>query len=77
MPQVHGPVRDAANTCAVLIELNGASDNPLVFGDGDDAEYAILSGGNFHGAPLSVAATSWRRPWPSWARSARGGRPAG
>jgi histidine ammonia-lyase len=57
MPQVHGPVRDAAGYVrgVLMAELNGASDNPLVFGDGDGAEYAILSGGNFHGAPLSVA----------------------
>jgi histidine ammonia-lyase len=31
------------------IELNSATDNPLVFED------AILSGGNFHGAPLALA----------------------
>jgi histidine ammonia-lyase len=31
------------------IELNSATDNPLVF------ENAILSGGNFHGAPLALA----------------------
>jgi histidine ammonia-lyase len=31
------------------IELNSATDNPLVFGD------QVLSGGNFHGAPLALA----------------------
>jgi len=31
------------------IELNSATDNPLVFDD------AIVSGGNFHGAPLALA----------------------
>jgi histidine ammonia-lyase len=31
------------------IELNSATDNPLVFDD------AIISGGNFHGAPLALA----------------------
>ncbi len=61
MPQVHGPVRDAVEYVNRLltIELNGAEDNPLVFGAGDVGEgegYAILSGGNFHGAPISVAA---------------------
>jgi histidine ammonia-lyase len=48
-PQVHGAVRDAvAAACQVFaIELNSATDNPLVF-DED-----ILSGGNFHGEPLA------------------------
>ena len=52
MPQVHGAVRDAlAHTRAVLeIETGAATDNPLIFADGD-----ILSGGNFHGAPLALA----------------------
>ncbi len=61
MPQVHGPVRDAVEYVnhVLTIELNGAEDNPLVFGAGDVGEEessAILSGGNFHGAPISVAA---------------------
>ena len=49
MPQVHGPVRDAlAEARSVFeIELNSATDNPLVFGD------EILSGGNFHGESLA------------------------
>ena len=48
-PQVHGAVRDTvAAACQVFaIELNSATDNPLVF-DGE-----ILSGGNFHGEPLA------------------------
>jgi len=48
-PQVHGAVRDAlAEARRVFsIELNSATDNPLVFGD------EILSGGNFHGEPLA------------------------
>lgn len=48
-PQVHGAVRDTVATAAAVfaIELNSATDNPLVF-DGD-----ILSGGNFHGEPLA------------------------
>jgi histidine ammonia-lyase len=53
-PQVHGAARDAlAHVRRTLaIELNAATDNPMVFGaDGD-----ILSGGNFHGAPVAVAA---------------------
>jgi len=56
-PQVHGAVRDSlvhAREMA-LVELNSATDNPLVFvkegGAGD-----IISGGNFHGQPLAMAA---------------------
>jgi histidine ammonia-lyase len=56
-PQVHGAVRDSlvqAREMAV-VELNSATDNPLVFvkegGAGD-----IISGGNFHGQPLAMAA---------------------
>jgi histidine ammonia-lyase len=49
IPQVHGPVRDAlAEARRVFeIELNSATDNPLVFGE------EILSGGNFHGESLA------------------------
>jgi histidine ammonia-lyase len=49
-PQVHGAVRDAiAEARRVFqIELNSATDNPLVF----DEE--IISGGNFHGEPLAL-----------------------
>jgi len=49
VPQVHGAVRDAlAEARRVFsIELNSATDNPLVFGE------EILSGGNFHGEPLA------------------------
>jgi len=52
MPQVHGAVRDAlAHARAVLeTETGAATDNPLIFPEGD-----ILSGGNFHGAPLALA----------------------
>lgn len=51
IPQVHGAVWDTlAHARKVFeIELNSATDNPLVFED------AILSGGNFHGAPLALA----------------------
>lgn len=51
VPQVHGAVWDTlAHARRVFeIELNSATDNPLVFED------AILSGGNFHGAPLALA----------------------
>lgn len=50
IPQVHGAVWDTlAHAREVFeIELNSATDNPLVFED------AIVSGGNFHGAPLAL-----------------------
>jgi histidine ammonia-lyase len=50
VPQVHGAVRDAYDhACQVIeTEINSATDNPLVFPEGD-----ILSGGNFHGEPLA------------------------
>jgi histidine ammonia-lyase len=56
-PQVHGAVRDSLSQARELaqVELNSATDNPLVFvkedGGGD-----IISGGNFHGQPLAMAA---------------------
>ncbi len=62
LPQVHGAVRDAVAhlRSAVETELNSATDNPLVFDAAgvDDrasgtANAAVLSGGNFHGAPLA------------------------
>jgi histidine ammonia-lyase len=51
IPQVHGAVRDAMSYAHQVfsIELNSATDNPLIFDD------EILSGGNFHGAPLALA----------------------
>ncbi len=50
-PQVHGAGRDAlAQAERVLgIELNAATDNPMVFADG-----RVISGGNFHGAPIAA-----------------------
>ncbi len=52
MPQVHGAVRDALAQAQTTfeIETGSATDNPLVFAEGE-----ILSGGNFHGAPLALA----------------------
>jgi histidine ammonia-lyase len=52
-PQVHGAARDAfAHVRRILeIEVNAATDNPMVFADADD----IVSGGNFHGAPVGIA----------------------
>jgi histidine ammonia-lyase len=52
MPQVHGAARDALVELerVLSVELNAATDNPLVFPDGD-----VVSGGNFHGEPLAMA----------------------
>src|SRR3979411_2425683 len=59
-PQVHGAVRDALNSTSAVaeIELNSATDNPLVFvaPDGPDGTGDVISGGNFHGQPLAMAA---------------------
>jgi histidine ammonia-lyase len=60
MPQVHGAVRDVLeHVNGVLeIEAGSATDNPLVFPANyseDRDRGAVLSGGNFHGAPLSYA----------------------
>ena len=51
MPQVHGAVRGALAHCEdiLLIESASATDNPLVFAESGD----VVSGGNFHGAPLA------------------------
>jgi histidine ammonia-lyase len=52
MPQVHGAVRGALAHCEeiLLTESESATDNPLVFENGD-----VITGGNFHGAPLGLA----------------------
>jgi len=53
-PQVHGAAREALEFARRLteIEANAATDNPMVFAETGD----IVSGGNFHGAPVAVAA---------------------
>jgi histidine ammonia-lyase len=55
MPQVHGAARGAlAHVRDVIeVETGSATDNPLIFALEDGGE--ILSGGNFHGAPLALA----------------------
>jgi histidine ammonia-lyase len=65
VPQVHGAVRDALDyLCGVLdVELNSATDNPLVFPQGGAADATaaatggglVISGGNFHGEPVAIA----------------------
>ena len=59
-PQVHGAVRDALTQvrATLEVELNSATDNPLVFASGgaDGNSGEVISGGNFHGQPLAMAA---------------------
>jgi histidine ammonia-lyase len=52
-PQVHGACRDLLDyvEATVTVELNAATDNPLVLVD----EGQIVSAGNFHGQPLAFA----------------------
>jgi len=56
-PQVHGAVRDSLAQAREIaaVELNSATDNPLVFVR-DEKNGDIVSGGNFHGQPLAMAA---------------------
>jgi histidine ammonia-lyase len=53
-PQVMGPCLELLGTAGATLqrEANGVSDNPLVF----PQDGAILSGGNFHGEPVALAA---------------------
>jgi histidine ammonia-lyase len=53
-PQVHGSAREAIAFARRLvdIEANAATDNPMVFAETGE----IVSGGNFHGAPVALAA---------------------
>jgi histidine ammonia-lyase len=52
MPQVHGAVRNALRHARETLEIESgsATDNPLVFSDTGE----VLSGGNFHGAPVAL-----------------------
>lgn len=52
-PQVLGAARDVLSHVRRVIEteINSATDNPLIFVE----DKACLSGGNFHGQPISVA----------------------
>jgi len=53
IPQVLGTVKDAAAYVrkVIEIEINSATDNPLIFLEDKEC----LSGGNFHGQPISAA----------------------
>jgi histidine ammonia-lyase len=54
IPQVHGAVRDALAYVrrTLEIEVNSATDNPLIFAE----KKKILNCGNFHGEPVAFAA---------------------
>lgn len=53
IPQVHGAVRDGLSFVRKIldIEVNSATDNPLIFAD----QGKILNCGNFHGEPVAFA----------------------
>lgn len=53
IPQVHGASKDCFKYVKerVEIELNSATDNPLIFAD----EEEVISGGNFHGQPMALS----------------------
>jgi histidine ammonia-lyase len=54
VPQVHGASRDAVRHIeeVLRVEMGSVTDNPLVFPE----EGRVISGGNFHGQPLALAA---------------------
>jgi histidine ammonia-lyase len=54
IPQVHGAVRDGLGFVGSIVdvEINAATDNPMVFAETSE----LLSGGNFHGEPVALAA---------------------
>lgn len=56
MPQVQGVCRENLDYVKHLVEveINAATDNPLIFPKGD-GHYEFLSGGNFHGEPTGFA----------------------
>ncbi|MBD8036836.1 histidine ammonia-lyase [Solibacillus sp. A46] len=53
IPQIHGASWQVLNYVKekLEIEMNAATDNPLIFEDGD----VVISGGNFHGQPIAFA----------------------
>ena len=77
---MHGIVHDTIEFVKgiIRVEMNSATDNPLVFADREE----IISGGNFHGEyPAKVGlelsfswkltcrlSTTWRLPCRSWLR---------
>ncbi|MBZ6077808.1 HAL/PAL/TAL family ammonia-lyase [Microvirga puerhi] len=55
-PQVHGPAVEAVAYVERIIgtEINSATDNPLIFDDGEGG-YVSISGGHFHGQYVAQA----------------------
>ena len=55
-PQVHGPAIEAIEYAERIFstEINSATDNPLIFDDGDGG-YVSISGGHFHGQYMAQA----------------------
>ncbi|WP_134703163.1 histidine ammonia-lyase [Ammoniphilus sp. YIM 78166] len=53
IPQVHGAIQQVLAYVRekLLIEMNSATDNPLIFSDSGK----VISGGNFHGQPIAFA----------------------
>ncbi|MBC8589532.1 histidine ammonia-lyase [Wansuia hejianensis] len=53
IPQVHGASKDCFKYLKekIEIEMNAATDNPLIFTD----EEEVISGGNFHGQPMAIS----------------------
>ena len=50
-PQIHGPAYETLDFAEQVIrrEINAATDNPLLFSEGE-----VISGGNFHGEPVAL-----------------------
>lgn len=57
VPPVHGAARDALvfTRDVLTVEMNAVTDNPLVVGEADPETALVLSGANFHGAPVALA----------------------
>lgn len=53
LAQVHGASKDSFEYIKekIEIEMNAATDNPLIFTDEED----VISGGNFHGQPMAIS----------------------
>lgn len=53
LPQVHGASKDSFKYVKekIEIEMNAATDNPLIFVEEED----VISGGNFHGQPMAIS----------------------
>jgi len=53
LPQIHGASKDAIEYVKekVNIEINSATDNPLIF----EKFEQVISGGNFHGQPMALS----------------------